>query len=210
MTKAIILFSGGLDSTVMLALALEQKRDCHCLSFNYGQKHKIELEHAKAIAAHYRVPHRIITIDPSAFETTSLVSNISVPKYASAKEASETGVTSTYVPARNTLFLSYALGQAEILGADEIYFGPNAMDYASYIDCRPAFIEAFQHLAAHAINSTAPKIVTPLIHWTKEEIVKKGKELNAPLKMTFSCYDPTPDHKPCGSCQACQLRPVLG
>jgi 7-cyano-7-deazaguanine synthase len=208
--KAIILFSGGLDSTVMLAQALNQGRQCQAITFNYGQRHLVEIEAACQIAHHYDVPHRVIFIDPLAFDHSSLVTIKKMPKNRSPKQIAKGGIPNTYVPARNTLFLAYALGQAEIFGAEEIYFGPNALDYDPYPDCRPEFLSAFQGVirvaTKQAIKGYPPQLITPLIQWNKVQIIRYGRELQAPLEMTFSCYDPTAKGKPCHSCDACVLR----
>lgn len=203
--RAIVLFSGGLDSTVTLAMALNRGRDCLGLSFDYGQRHKIELDAAKVIAKHYGIQHRIIKIDPTAFGQSSLVSNMEVPKNRTPTEIESQGIPSTYVPARNTLFLAYALGQAEILGADEIYIGCNVLDNLPYPDCRPEFIEAFQGLI-NVVTKNPPRLIAPLINWDKKKIVQEGMDLDAPLEQTFSCYDPTPKGEPCHQCDACRLR----
>lgn len=208
--KAIILLSGGLDSTVMMAIALKNDRECHAISFDYGQRHKCELEHAKAVAAHYNVPHKIITIDPSCFDNSSLVSSMTVPKNRKLTEMNNGKIPNTYVPARNTLFLAYALGQAEIQCAQEIYAGMNALDSLPYPDCRPEFVNAFQGLmnvaTKQAVEGNPPKLVTPLLHWNKTEIIQQGMLLKAPIHLTWSCYDPSPKKDPCGSCDACILR----
>jgi len=208
--KAIILFSGGLDSTVMLAQALAEGKECLALSFDYGQRHRIELKAAETIANHYHVPQKIIQIDPAAFSNTSLVGSEGAPKYKSSNEIDHQKIPSTQVPARNTLFLAYALGQSEIHNAQEIHIGPNAQDFAHYPDCRPAFYTAFQAMANHATKQAAeghpPRILTPLIHFHKKEIVALGRSLDAPLHLTFSCYDPTPAGTPCTACLACHTR----
>ncbi len=210
MMKAIILLSGGLDSTVMLAKALSEGRKCHALSFDYGQRHKLELTAAAEIASYYGVPHTVIAIDPKSFAGSSLVSDLPIPQNRNSEEISQGGIPNTYVPARNTLFLAYALGQAEILLAEEIYFGANAQDILPYPDCRPAFIAAFQALiqvsTKQAIEGRPPKLITPLIAWTKKEIAACGRSLNAPLHLTLSCYRPVSLREPCGSCDACILR----
>jgi len=197
MTRAIVLFSGGLDSTTILAWALAKGRECLALTFNYGQRHLIELDAAKKITEHYGVPQHTIVIDPSTFAKSSLVDD------------SEMNASNTYVPARNTLFLAYALGQAEIEGAQEIYIGPNKADIEGYPDCRPAFIEAFQNLAnvatKQATDSVAPKIVAPLLDLDKKDIVEKAISLKVPLQLTHSCYDPVGNHL-CGKCSACTIR----
>jgi 7-cyano-7-deazaguanine synthase len=204
--KAIVLFSGGVDSTVVLALALQQKKICHALSFDYGQRHKVELRAAQRIVEHYKVKHHLITIDPKAFAKSCLIESTPVPKYANVQDAKKAEITSTYVPGRNTLFLAYALSLAESLQADEIHFGANALDFAGYVDCRPAYFEAFQALTNLAIAIHPPKIVTPLIAMNKQEIVQTGKNLNCPLELTHSCYDPSFDGTSCQSCLACRIR----
>lgn len=212
-SKAVVLFSGGLDSTVVLALALSQGKKCLALSFDYGQRHKIELEAAKKIADHYGVEHRIIPIFPQTFSMkgSGLTTDGEIPKNRSLKEMQSGQVPSTYVPARNTLFIAYALVQAEIFGADEIHLGPNKLDQIPYPDCRPAFISAFQDVAnlasKRAAEGAPPKLIAPLIDMDKHQIMKLGVALNAPLDWTFSCYDPQ-DQRPCGCCDACILRTI--
>jgi 7-cyano-7-deazaguanine synthase len=189
--KAIVLLSGGLDSLVTLSMALKAGRQILTLSFDYGQRHKIEIEAARAIAEYYRVPNKLITIDPATFREA---------------QCSLTGAqaSSTYVPARNTLFLAYAAGQAEIFGADEIYIGANKADRTGYPDCRPEFIRAFQGVLDCAILGS-PKIVTPLTDLEKSEVVKLGMELSCPLELSWSCYNPQKT-RPCLVCDACKLR----
>lgn len=208
--KAIILLSGGLDSTVVLALAIEQGRECVCLSFDYGQRHKIELERARAIAARYHCHHRIVTIDPATFSNTSLVDQKAVPKGRTLEEMRTQGIPSTYVPGRNTLFLAYAAGQAEIYGAAEIWTGPNLLDHNPYPDCRPEFYAAFQGLlnlaTKQAVEGAPPQIRTPLIEWDKTRIVQEAKRLGVPIELTWSCYAPQEDLTPCGACDACKIR----
>lgn len=207
--RAIVLLSGGLDSTVLLAIALKQQRECYALSFDYGQRHRIELDSAKKIARHYGVDHRIIAIDPTVFAKSSLVSTAAVPKDRTPSQISSGSIPNTYVPARNTLFLAYALGQAEIQDAKEIYVGFNALDRLPYPDCRPEFVHAFQALiqvaTKQSVEGEPPKIMTPLIDWDKCEIIRQGQALNAPLDLTFSCYDPC-NNQPCLRCDACVLR----
>lgn len=206
--KAIILLSGGLDSAVILALALEQKRECLALSFDYHQRHAIELDYARKLTAYYQVPHQIIQIDPSFFKNTSLVDLPNVPKHRSL-ETIHTSFPSTYVPARNTLFLSYAIGMAEIWNANEIHFGPNAMDTGPYVDCRPEYVQAMQQVARlgtrQGVNGNGAEIMTPLIHLNKEQIGEKAKDLKVPIDLTWSCYDPQ-GKDPCRCCDACTLR----
>lgn len=208
--KAIILLSGGLDSTVVLALAIEQGRECVCLSFDYGQRHKIELERARAIAARYHCHHRIVTIDPATFSNTSLVDQKAVPKGRTLEEMRTQGIPSTYVPGRNTLFLAYAAGQAEIYDAAEIWTGPNLLDHNPYPDCRPEFYTAFQGLlnlaTKQAVEGAPPRIRTPLIEWDKARIVQEAKRLGVPIELTWSCYAPQEDLTPCGACDACKIR----
>lgn len=210
-TRAVVLFSGGLDSTVVLASALAQGRECLALSFDYGQRHRIELEAAKKIAHHYGVEHRIIRIEPEIFhmEGSALTGNGTIGKNRTAEEMQNGTVPSTYVPARNTLFIAYALVQAEIFGADEIYLGPNKLDQIPYPDCRPQFIQYFQSVAniatKRAVEGAPPCLVTPLIDMDKRQIVEWGISLQAPLELTFSCYDPV-ETSPCGQCDACRLR----
>lgn len=210
MVKAVIQLSGGLDSSVTLALALKQGRECFAIGFDYGQRHRVELEHAQKIASHYNVSFRVIHIDSTLFKISSLVSDIPVPKNRSEKEIGNGKIPNTYVPARNTLFLAYAMGMAELLNAQEIHAGPNALDAAPYPDCRPAFIHAFQGVlnvgTKQAVEGAPPKLITPLIYWDKAEIIRQGMALNVPLHLTFSCYDPLPTKEPCGVCDACTLR----
>lgn len=208
--QAIILLSGGIDSTVVLALALEAKRSVTALSFDYGQRHRKELEHAKQIARYFKVDHRIIKIDPAIFAKTSLVGSMDVPKDRNLETIANSGIPSTYVPARNTLFLAYAIGQAEIFEAQEIYAGPNLLDRNPYPDCRPEYYEAFQRVidlaTKQAVEGRAPKLITPLIDLDKASIVQEGKRLHVPFEMTFSCYSPTVRGEPCKRCDACLIR----
>lgn len=205
--RALVLLSGGLDSTTCLAIAKSQNRECHTISFNYGQRHLIELESAKKIAAHYQVSHQIITIDNQAFASSALVYGADVPKN---RDLHDQKIPSTYVPARNTLFLSYALGLAEVLGSDEIYFGANALDHEPYPDCRPTFFTAMQNISNCATKKGSEgnptQLITPLLHLDKVAIVQLAKKLDAPIHLTFSCYDPTPSGTPCTTCDACTLR----
>lgn len=207
--KAIVLVSGGLDSAVVLAHALSLGRECFALSFDYGQRHKVELKAAQLICAYYAVPQRVISIEPAVFGNWGLVSQTELPKKRTAQEISAGGIPSSYVPARNALFLSYAMGQAELLNAEEIYYGPNQLD-SNYPDCRVSFLEAFQQLLNVATKQASeghpPKLITPLIHWNKEQIVQRGRQLNVPIDLTFSCYDPLSSGQPCQQCDACILR----
>ena len=209
--KAVILLSGGIDSAVALALALEKERECYALSFDYQQRHRKELQSAQQVADYYKVPHRIIAIDPTPFSSSALVSEKSIYKNRTLDEISVSQIIpNTYVPARNTLFMAYALGLAEILEAQEIYIGSNALDYRPYPDCRPEFFEALQMLfrlaTKQAVEGAPPVPIAPLLYWNKTKIVQEGQRLKVPFEMTFSCYDPTPDGLHCTQCDACQLR----
>lgn len=208
--KAIVLISGGIDSAVILAQAIKDGRVCSTLSFDYSQRHRLELRAAQAIARFYNVPHQIIKVDCSAFARSSLASAKKIPQNRSSAEIAKAGIPSTYVPGRNTLFLAYAMGQAEMMDASEIYYGPNAMDYVPYPDCRPEFIHAFQQVlnvaTQQAQNGKAPKLVAPLVHMRKEQILTLAHALKVPLELTLSCYDPTSLSHHCGICDACVLR----
>lgn len=212
--KAVLLLSGGLDSTTTLAIAKEQGFDVYALSFAYGQRHEHELSAASMIAKKMGVEeHRIITIDLGGFGGSALTeSGLDVPKDRSADSISH-GIPITYVPARNTVFLSFALAWAEVLKAYDIFIGVNALDYSGYPDCRPEFIKSFEQTAnlatAYGDGEAAGKhisIHTPLIDLTKAEIISKGRALGVDYGLTTSCYDPSTDGKSCGHCDACQLR----
>ena len=213
--KAVILLSGGLDSATILAIAGEMGYKCYAMTFRYGQRHSIEIESARKIAAAMTVKqHKIIDIDPTAFAHSALTdSTIEVPK--NRENISETAHTNdipvTYVPARNTIFLSYALAWAEVLDIFDIFIGVNATDYSGYPDCRPEFIHAFEKMAnlatAAAIKKKGTyKIQTPIIEMSKAEIIKKGTELGVDYRLTHSCYDPDENGKPCTQCDSCKLR----
>lgn len=208
--KTVVLFSGGIDSTVALAMSLSIGRKCLALSFDYGQRHKVELKAAADIARHYKVQHKIIKIDPTVFGDTSLVSDVPMPKDRSTKEITSGAIPNTYVPARNTLFLAYAAGQAEIFDADEIVIGANMLDYHPYPDCRAEYFKKFQELlniaTKQAIDKKPPQVLTPLVSMTKIEIIRRGVAIKAPLHLTFTCYDPIKEIFPCQHCDACQLR----
>jgi 7-cyano-7-deazaguanine synthase len=211
--NAVILLSGGIDSTVVLALALEKKRRCMAISFDYGQRHRIELNHASKIASHYGLGHKLIKIDPTTFSKSSLVDkNLHVPKGRSVAEMSLSGIPNTYVPARNTLFLAFATAIAEIEEAQEIYAGPNLLDQNPYPDCRPIFYKAFQEVintgTKQATEGKAPVLITPLIHMDKKAIVNEGRRLKVPFEETFSCYDPAANGEACKQCDACHLREI--
>jgi 7-cyano-7-deazaguanine synthase len=211
MDKAVCLLSGGLDSATCLALARREGYSCYALSFDYGQRHKIELDRAARIATDLGAErHMIAKIGLDAFGGSALTAAIDVPKSRSAAQMG-TGIPITYVPARNTIFLSFALAWAEVLGASDIFIGVNALDYSGYPDCRPEFIEAYERMAnlatrAGVEGSTRLRIHTPLLRLTKSEIVKLGQELGVPFGLTFSCYDPDAAGQPCGQCDACLLR----
>ncbi len=210
MTKAIVLFSGGLDSTVMLAMALAEGRECYALSFDYDQRHRQEINAAKALAVHYQVPHQIIKIDVPALTTQLLSPMLLSLKGVRQKRSAAAECPGPMFHGRNALFLSFALGQAEMIGAEEIYLGCNAHDYGPYVDCRPVFIEAFQALinvaTQQAVDGHPPKLVAPLLKMDKQTVIRKGMELNVPVELTWSCYSPSSTGKPCKLCDACRLR----
>lgn len=207
---AVVLLSGGLDSATTLAIARAQGFACHALSFRYGQRHAAELASAGAVARHLgAVEHRIIEIDLRAFGGSALTDDLPVPKDRD-ESARAGGIPVTYVPARNTIFLAYALGAAEVLGATDIFLGVNAVDYSGYPDCRPEFVEAFERLANVAtkagVEGRRMTIHAPLLALTKRDIIARGMELGVDFGMTLSCYDPAPDGLSCGRCDACLLR----
>jgi len=204
--RAVVLLSGGVDSTTTLAIAQAQGFECHALSFSYGQRHGVELAAARRIAQAFGVDHRVLQIDLRAFGGSALTDDIAVPKNRPIDDS----IPVTYVPARNTIFLSFALAWAEVLGARDIFIGVNALDYSGYPDCRPEYIAAFQKLADLAtkagVEGARFRVHTPLIEMTKADIIRKGLELGVDYELTFSCYDPSPLGEPCGHCDACQLR----
>ena len=207
----MLLLSGGLDSTTLLALATSEGYAVHALSFSYGQRHSTEVDASRKIAGHYGVvQHVVMNIDLRAFGGSALTSDIAVPRDERIDERSEIPVT--YVPARNTIFLSFALGWAEVLGASDIFIGVNSLDYSGYPDCRPEFIEAFERMARLATRAGVEqdvaqvRIQTPLITLSKREIVEMGLRLGVDYAMTTSCYDPDDEGRACGHCDACQLR----
>ncbi|MBV08339.1 7-cyano-7-deazaguanine synthase QueC [Rubinisphaera sp.] len=209
--KAVVLLSGGLDSTTTLAIAADQGFELYALSFDYGQRHQFELEAAKILAEKWNVTqHVIIPLNLAAFGGSALTSEIEVPKHRSQTEMNE-GIPVTYVPARNTVFLSVAMGWAESLDASDIFIGVNAVDYSGYPDCRPEFIKSFEQLANLATKSGVEgtrtwKIHAPLIQLTKAEIIRKGTELGVDYGSTHTCYDPDSLGRACGQCDACILR----
>lgn len=209
--RAVVLLSGGLDSATVLAIAKSQGYECFALSFSYGQRHVWELEAAKRVAASLgAAQHRIATIDLRIFGGSALTADIDVPKGREPEEMAH-GIPITYVPARNTIFLAFALAWAEVLESSDIFIGVNALDYSGYPDCRPEFIEAFEKMANLATKAGVEgrqslKIHTPLIALTKAQIIAKGIELSVDYGLTSSCYDPFPDGQPCGECDSCLLR----
>jgi 7-cyano-7-deazaguanine synthase len=209
--RAVVLLSGGLDSATVLAIAKSEGYELYALSFSYGQRHAWELEAAKRVAASIGVAeHRTVAIDLRAFGGSALTADIAVPKGRTTEEMTGS-IPITYVPARNTIFLAYALAWAEVLGANDIYLGVNALDYSGYPDCRPEFISAFEEMAnlatkAGVEGSQILKIHTPLIALSKAEIIGLGRTLGVDYGLTSSCYDPTPDGIPCGQCDSCLLR----
>src|SRR5271165_3304102 len=211
MRKAVCLLSGGLDSSTCLALARREGYACYALSFDYGQRHRIELEAAARVAASMGVErHLVARVALDLFGGSALTDHIAVPKERSLEEMGR-GIPVTYVPARNTIFLSFALAWAEVLESSDIFIGVNALDYSGYPDCRPEFIEAFERMANLATKSgvegrTRVKIHTPLIQMSKAQIVQLGVELGVPFGLTHSCYDPDAAGRPCRQCDSCLLR----
>jgi 7-cyano-7-deazaguanine synthase len=207
---AVVLLSGGLDSATVLAIARSEGFEIIALSFRYGQRHDVEIKAAQAIAKRARVSrHVIVDIDLRVFGGSALTDDVAVPKGRSADEMSH-GIPITYVPARNTIFLSYALALAEVSIADNIYIGVNAVDYSGYPDCRPEYIEAFEEMANLATKAGVEgrhlTIHTPLMHQSKSEIIARGTRLGVDYSATLSCYDPDAEGVSCGECDACQLR----
>jgi 7-cyano-7-deazaguanine synthase len=209
--KAVVLLSGGLDSTTVLAIASAAGYETYALTFSYGQRHSWELECARAVASALGAKeHRVASIDLRAIGGSALTADIDVPKGRTADEISKS-IPITYVPARNTIFLSFALAWAEVLACSDIFLGVNALDYSGYPDCRPEFIEAFERLANLATKAGVEgrqnlKIHTPLISMSRAEIISKGLELGVDYGLTSSCYDPSPSGQPCGACDSCSLR----
>ena len=209
--KAVVLLSGGLDSSTTLALAKAEGFEPYALTFRYGQRHQLEIEASRRVARHAGVAdHVILDIDLRTFGASALTDDIPVPKGRTAAELGS-GVPVTYVPARNTIFLSFALAWAEVLDARDIFIGVNALDYSGYPDCRPEYIRAFQRMADLATRVGAAEgeqieIHAPLISLTKSEIIARGIELGVDYSLTVTCYDPSPDGAACSRCDACQLR----
>jgi 7-cyano-7-deazaguanine synthase len=211
--KAIILLSGGLDSATTLGIAQEMGFQCYAMTFRYGQRHAIEIEASKRIAAvNNVVEQRLIDLDLAQFGGSALTDhNLDVPKNRQNIQASDSEIPITYVPARNTIFLSYGLAWAEVLGVWDIFIGVNMTDYSGYPDCRGEFIEAFENMAnlatAAAVGGKAKyKIHTPIIEMSKAEIIKHGTEIGVDYSLTHSCYDPDDNGKSCGQCDSCKLR----
>jgi 7-cyano-7-deazaguanine synthase len=209
--KAVVLLSGGMDSSTTLAIAQREGFDVQALSFRYGQRHRFEIEAATAVARRAGVAnHVIVDFDLRTFGGSALTSEMAVPKGRSAAEMGG-GIPVTYVPARNTIFLSFALAWAEVLGAADIFIGVNVLDYSGYPDCRPEYIEAFEKMANLATKAGVEghqrlKIHTPLIHMTKAQITRQGIDLGVDFSITHTCYDPDAHGRACGRCDACQLR----
>ena len=209
--SAIVLLSGGLDSATTLAIASSQGFRCHALSFDYGQRHDIELQAAKRIAEQFEAAsHQTICLNLRDFGGSALTDDIDVPKNRDEAQMAADDIPVTYVPARNTIFLSYALALAEVKGCCDIFIGVNAVDYSGYPDCRPAFINAFETMANLAtkagVNGKMLTIHTPLIHLPKTEIISRGLKLGVDYGMTHSCYDPDDQGRACGCCDSCTLR----
>jgi 7-cyano-7-deazaguanine synthase len=209
--RAVVLLSGGLDSATALAIARAEGFDCYALSFDYGQRHGRELESARRVAAAAGAKeHLVLRLDLRAIGGSALTADIPVPKGRSP-QAMGAGIPVTYVPARNTIFLSHALAWSEVLESDDIFIGVNTYDYSGYPDCREEYIEAFERMARLATKAGVEgrsrlRIHTPLIRLTKAEIVRRGTDLGVDFALTWSCYEPAPDGRPCGLCDSCQLR----
>ena len=208
---AVCLLSGGLDSSTCLALARRDGYTCYALSFEYGQRHRVELDAARRVASALGVERHVIAkISLDAFGGSALTADIPVPKGRAAGDMSS-GIPVTYVPARNTIFLSFALAWAEVLGGSDIFIGVNALDYSGYPDCRPEYIEAFERMANLATKAAVEgaariRIHAPLIRLSKAEIVRLGRDLGLDFSLTHSCYDPDSQGRPCGQCDSCLLR----
>lgn len=209
--KAVVLLSGGLDSTTVLALAQNQGYECYCLSFSYGQRQAVELEKAKETARRMKATtHLILNLDLDKIGGSALTTEIAVPKMRSEKEMEQT-IPVTYVPGRNTIFLSHAVAWAEVIGAFDIFIGINMLDYSGYPDCRPEYLSALERVAnlgtrAGVESGRAFRVHAPLMRLTKKEIIEKGIALGVDYSMTHSCYDPDGEGNACGECDSCQLR----
>jgi 7-cyano-7-deazaguanine synthase len=210
MKRAVVLLSGGIDSTTTLAIAIAEGYEAYALSFDYGQRHQIEMQAARRVADSLGAKeHRVAKIDLRVFGGSALTDDIAVPKQRLGKEIAH-GIPITYVPARNTIFLAYALAWAEVIHNSDIFLGVNAIDYSGYPDCRPEFIEAFETLAnlgtKAGVEGRRFQIHTPLIKFSKAEIIRKAIELGVDLSLAHSCYDPTTEGLACGECDSCLLR----
>ena len=208
--KAVVLVSGGLDSATVLAIARQEGFEIHAISFDYGQRHRFELDAARRVCESQGVREHVqFKVDTSIFRGSALTNDIPVPHNRDESQMS-VGIPVTYVPARNTIFLSIGLGLAESIGANDLFIGVNAVDYSGYPDCRPEFITAFETMANLAtkagVDGHRLRVHTPLILLTKAEIIRKGLTLNVDYSLTHSCYDPLPDGTSCGECDSCQLR----
>lgn len=212
--RGVVLLSGGLDSATCLAICRAEGYEPHCLTVTYGQRHGVEVQAAERLARHHgAAEHKVIHIDLRAFGGSALTGDIEVPKSDAAYSPAGVGageIPVTYVPARNTVFLAYALGYAEVVGAERIYIGVNAVDYSGYPDCRPEFVEAFQRLADVAtkagVEGHGARVVAPLLHMTKAQIIRRGLELGVDYGLTHSCYDPGEGGRACGRCDSCRIR----
>jgi 7-cyano-7-deazaguanine synthase len=208
-SRAVVLLSGGLDSTTVLAIARSEGLECHCLTVDYGQRHRIELEAATKVAtALGAASQRVITLDLRAIGGSALTDDTEVPK---DQDPESSDVPVTYVPARNTVLLSLLLGLAEVVDANQLFIGANAVDYSGYPDCRPAFLQTFEDLAALATVAGAEhgvrfRVRAPLLELSKADIIRRGLDLGVDYGLTWSCYDPTPESVACGRCDSCQLR----
>ena len=211
MKPAVVLLSGGLDSATTLAIARSQGYEASALSFAYGQRHSRELDSASRVAAALGAKNRLVlTLDLRAIGGSALTGDLAVPKSRTAGEIG-VGIPVTYVPARNTIFLAHALAWAEILGAEDVFIGANVMDYSGYPDCRPEYLQAFERLADLATKAGVEgksrfRVHAPLIRMTKAEIIRTGHALGVDFSLTWSCYEPTADGRPCGLCDSCTLR----
>jgi 7-cyano-7-deazaguanine synthase len=210
-TPAVVLLSGGLDSATVLAMAKQAGYSVNALTFRYGQRHGVEIDRARALAAHWKVARHVVAdIDLRVFGGSALTADIEVPKHDDVASMGA-GIPVTYVPARNTIFLSFALAWAETLACEHILIGVNALDYSGYPDCRPEYIAAFERMANLATKTgvegaTKLRVLTPLMAMTKAQIIRAGLALGVDYSMTVSCYDPAADGRPCGHCDACLLR----
>jgi 7-cyano-7-deazaguanine synthase len=210
-TPAVVLLSGGVDSTTTLAIAKHEGYELHALTFQYGQRHAIEITAARCVAQAFGVArHIIVDIDLRVFGGSALTDELAVPKHRTAEEMSH-GIPITYVPARNTIFLAYALAFAEVTQSQDLFIGVNALDYSGYPDCRPEYIQAFEAMANLATKAAVEgrqhlQVRAPLIHLSKAQIIRRGLELGVDYALTHSCYDPAPDGSSCGQCDSCLLR----